>query len=93
VALAQVSFADQANATTFATVADTDGSGGINDLVTDGGAWHGGPTSFDNAAYTVIVQGTSVRVIEVVWLRGTSSPTDPALNRLAASSAGLPGSQ
>jgi hypothetical protein len=93
VALAEVSFADQANATAFATLANTDGSGGITDLATDGSAWHGGPASFDNAAYTVIVQGTSVRLTEVVWLRGTPSQTDPALNRLAATSAGLPGSQ
>jgi hypothetical protein len=92
VALAEVSFADQGSATAFSMVANTDGSGGVTDLVTDG-TWHGGPTSFDNAAYTVIVQGTSVRLTEVVWLHGTSSPTDPALDRLAATSAGLPGNQ
>jgi hypothetical protein len=90
VALAEVSFADQASATAFGMVANTDGNGGVTDLVTDG-TWQGGPASFDNAAYTVLVQGTSVRLTEVVWLHGTSSPTDPALDRLAATSAGLPG--
>ena len=52
-----------------------------------------GPKSFNNAAYTVTVQGTSVRLTEVVWDDGTSSPTDPALAKLAATSAGLPGNQ
>ncbi|HEX5401503.1 MAG TPA: hypothetical protein VFX16_04290 [Pseudonocardiaceae bacterium] len=93
VALAVVTFADPATATAFGTEANTPGSGGITDLVTDGAGWPGGPTSFDNAAYTVTVRDTSVRVTEVVWSDGPSSPTDPALNRLAATSAGLPVSQ
>jgi hypothetical protein len=93
VALAVVNFADPATATAFGAQANTPGAGGITDLVADGGDWPGGPTSFNNAAYTVTVQGTSVRLTEVVWSDGTSSPTDPALNKLAATSAGLPANQ
>ncbi|HEY3747880.1 MAG TPA: hypothetical protein VGL80_01680 [Pseudonocardiaceae bacterium] len=93
VALAVVTFADPATATAFGAQANTPGSGGITDLVADGGDWPGGPTSFNNAAYTVAVQGTSVRLTEVVWSDGTSSPTDPALTKLAATSAGLPANQ
>lgn len=90
VALAIMTFADAGTATAFGTEANTPGTGGITDLVTDG-AWHGGP-KFDNAAYTVAVHGNTVRITEVVWLTGTSSPKDPALTRLASTSAGLPGS-
>jgi hypothetical protein len=93
VALAEVTFADHATATAFATQADTDGAGGITDLVGDGGTWQGGPSSFDDAAYTVTVRDTSVRLTEVVWIKGTSSPTDPALRQLAVTSAGLPDKQ
>jgi hypothetical protein len=91
VALATVTFRDPPTATAFGTEANTPGSGGIADLVTDGD-WRDGPKSFDNAAYSVAVHDATVRVTEVVWLTGTSSPHDPALTKLAATSAGLPGS-
>ncbi len=93
VALVVVTFADDATATAFGTQARTPGGGGITDLVADGHHWPGAPASFDDAAYTVTVQGTAVRLTEVVWTTGTSSPADPALQRLAAVSAALPGSQ
>jgi hypothetical protein len=93
VALAVLTFPDQATATAFGTEASTPGSGGVTDLVADGGAWPGGPASFDDAAYTVSVRHTSVRLTEVVWAAGRSSPTDPALTSLATTSAGLPGKQ
>jgi hypothetical protein len=93
VALAEVTFADQATASAFAGVAGTDGAGGITDLVADGGTWSGGPKTFDDAAYTVTVRAAAVRLTEVVWIRGTSDPTDPALRQLATAAAGLPGKQ
>jgi hypothetical protein len=91
VALAVVTFQDATTATAFRTEANTPGSGGITNLVTDGD-WRGGPKSFDDAAYAVAVQDATVRVTEVVWLTGTSSPQDPVLTRLATTSAALPGS-
>jgi hypothetical protein len=93
VAMAMVTFADQATATAFGAQARTPGSGGITDLVADGRSWPGSPHSFDDAAYTVTVQGALVRLTEVVWTTGTSSPDDPALRRLATVSAALPGGQ
>lgn len=90
VALAIMTFADTATANAFGAEANTPGTGGITDLVRDGD-WRGGP-KFDNAAYRVAVRDTTVRITEVVWLTGTSSPNDPALTRLASTSAGLPGS-
>jgi hypothetical protein len=91
VALAELTFASQATAAAFGTVANTPGSGGVTDLVADGDGWQGGPSSFDDAAYTVVVRDNTVRLTEVVWIRGTSNPDDPALGRLAATAAGLPG--
>jgi hypothetical protein len=92
VALAVLSFTDATTATAFGTEANAPGTGGVTDLVAQGDGWPGGPRSFDNAAYTVAVSNTTVRLTEVVWVRGPTRPTDPALTRLAAISAGLPAS-
>lgn len=91
-ALAQtvVNFADAATATAFAAVANTPGSGGVNDLVKDGQGWPGGPKSFDNAAYSVSTAGASARIIEVVWIDRAAAPTDPGLTHLATEATGLP---
>jgi hypothetical protein len=93
VAVAVLTFADQPTAAAFADVANTPGSGGITDLVKDGHGWAGGPRSFDDAAYSVTVRDTLVRLTEVVWSSGPSDPGDAVLHRLAATSAGLPGNQ
>ncbi|HEY0806572.1 MAG TPA: hypothetical protein VGD84_15980 [Pseudonocardiaceae bacterium] len=92
VALAVVTFHDAATAKAFGDEANTPGTGGISDLVKDGVRWAGGPTSFDNAAYTVAVHDVSVRLTEVVWVGRASRPNDPALTKLAAAAAGLPAS-
>jgi hypothetical protein len=92
VALALVTFDDPATARAFGAEASMPGIGGITDLVKDGANWTGGPTSFDDAAYTVVVRDATVRLTEVVWIGRISSPTDPALTRLANAAAGLPDS-
>ena len=92
VAVAVVSFHDQATAKAFADVANTPGTGGITDLAQDGSSWPDGPKSFDGAAYTVVVRDTSVRLTEVVWIDQKSTPADPGLRKLAAAAADLPGS-
>jgi hypothetical protein len=93
VALAVVTFPDKATATQFGAEAGTPGTGGITDLVASGGGWAGGPKSFNDAAYVVTVRDTAVRLTEAVWTAGTSNPADPALAKLATTSAGLPGNQ
>lgn len=92
VALVVLTFADAATASAFGTEANTPGTGGITDLVAQGDGWRGGPKSFDDAAYTVVVTDTTVRLTEVVWVNGRSRPDDPALTALASVSAGLPAS-
>jgi hypothetical protein len=90
VALAVVSFTDAATAKAFGVEANTPGTGGVTDLVQDGTGWPGGPKSFDNAAYTVVVLDSTVRLTEVVWSGAGSTPSDPSLIHIAALSAGLP---
>jgi len=92
VAIAVVSFHDQATAKAFADFAKTPGTGGITDLIQDGSSWPEGPKSFDGAAYTVVPHDASVRLTEVVWIDRKSAPSDPDLTKLAAAAAGLPGS-
>ncbi|HEX9334672.1 MAG TPA: hypothetical protein VF892_02255, partial [Pseudonocardiaceae bacterium] len=92
VALADVTFGDPATAKAFGTEANTPGTGGIADLVKEGAHWTGGPTLFNDAAYTVLVRAASVRLTEVVWIGRASNPTDPALTRLATAAASLPAS-
>jgi hypothetical protein len=92
VAVAVVSFHDQATAKAFADVANTPGTGGITDLAQDGSSWPDGPKSFDGAAYTVVVRAASVRLTAVVWIDRKSTPSDPGLRKLAAAAADLPGS-
>lgn len=90
VALAVLTFQDATTAKAFAAEARLPGVGGITDLVKDGSRWAGGPASFDNAAYSVVLRDTSVRLSEAVWISQASNPTDPALSRLASAGAGLP---
>ncbi len=90
VALAVLTFADPAGASAFVAVADTPGSGSITDLVAEGRGYSGGPASFDNAVYSVTAHGSSVRLVEVVWVDRATNPNDAALRTVAGEAAALP---
>jgi hypothetical protein len=90
VAVAVLGFPDPTSASAFVTVANTPGSGGITDLVADGKGYPGGPKSFDNAAYTVTAQGSTVRLIEVVWVKKATDPNDAQLHKVATEAVALP---
>ncbi|MEV8609402.1 hypothetical protein AB0383_15925 [Amycolatopsis sp. NPDC051373] len=83
VTMAVVRFPDAAQATHFKQVADTPGGGGILDVATETGKWPGPPPQFDSAAYTSKLDGTGVRLVQVVWQSGPSTPDDPGLTRAA----------
>lgn len=93
VALAVLAFPDPTSASSFVSVANAPGSGSITDLVAEGKGWPGGPKSFDNAAYSVTAQGSTVRLVEVVWVRKPSQPNDKTLQKIAGDAAQLPASQ
>ncbi|WP_328646710.1 hypothetical protein OHS58_48310 [Amycolatopsis sp. NBC_00348] len=85
-----VAFPDAAQAAAFKAVADTPGGGGILDLAAETGKWGTPAPRFENAAYTSRLEGTSVRVVQAVWVPGPSTADDPGLVRAAKAALDLP---
>jgi hypothetical protein len=85
-----VAFPDAAQAATFKAITDTPGGGGILDLAAETGKWGDPAPRFENAAYTSQLEGTSVRVVQAVWVPGPSTPDDPGLARAAKAALDLP---
>ncbi|MFG1645192.1 hypothetical protein ACGFMK_33320 [Amycolatopsis sp. NPDC049252] len=85
-----VAFPDAAQAAAFKAITDTPGGGGILDLAAETGKWSGPAPKFENAAYTSKLEGTSVRVVQAVWVPGPSTPDDPGLARAAKAALDLP---
>ncbi|WP_037313922.1 hypothetical protein [Amycolatopsis orientalis] len=90
VTIAVVEFPDTALATAFKAAADTPGGGGILDLATETNQWQGDVPVFEGAAYQSSQDGNSVRLIQVVWVPGPSTPDDPGLVRGAKAALELP---
>jgi hypothetical protein len=88
--VASVEFAEAGQASAFKAVADTPGGGGIIDLATETGQWQGEVPVFDGAAYSSSLEGSNVRLVQVVWVPGPSKPDDPGLVRAAKSALTLP---
>lgn len=81
--VAVITFTDAKVATDFRAVADTPGGGGIIDVGSETGKWPRGTPQFDGAAYASSLSGNAVRLVEVAWYPGLSTPDDPALVRAA----------
>jgi hypothetical protein len=90
VTVAIVQFANAAQATDFKTIADTPGGGGIVDIATETSKWPGSGSVFEGAAYCSAFAGSSVWLVQAVWLSGPSTPDDPGLIRAAKSALDLP---
>ncbi|WP_167386370.1 hypothetical protein [Amycolatopsis regifaucium] len=90
VTIAVVEFPDTAQATAFKAAADTPGGGGILDLATETNQWQGEVPVFEGAAYQSSQDGKAVRLIQVVWVPGPSTPDDPGLVRGAKAALELP---
>jgi hypothetical protein len=88
VSLARVTMADVANAQALRSLADTDGSGNVADLLREGVRYDGGPEKLSGAQYASTQQGTTVTIVETSFTadRGSSS----ALDALASSALSLP---
>jgi hypothetical protein len=88
VSLSRVTMPDVANAQALRSLADTDGSGNINDLLREGVRYEGSPTKLSSAQYASAQEGTTVTIVESSWTgtRGASS----ALDALASSALSLP---
>ncbi|MFC9257311.1 hypothetical protein [Amycolatopsis thailandensis] len=90
VTIAVVEFPDAEQATAFKAAADNPGGGGILDLATETDQWQGDVPVFEGAAYQSSLDGKSVRLIQVVWVPGPSTPDDPGLVRGAKAALELP---
>ncbi|WP_449224335.1 hypothetical protein [Amycolatopsis thailandensis] len=90
VTIAVVEFPDAEQATAFKAAADNPGGGGILDLATETNQWQGDVPVFEGAAYQSSLDGKSVRLIQVVWVPGPSTPDDPGLVRGAKAALELP---
>ena len=88
VSLARVTMPDVANAQALRSLADTDGSGNVNDLLREGVRYEGGPTKLARAQYASAQQGATVTIVESSWT-GTAGASS-ALDALACSALSLP---
>ncbi|MGH3631888.1 MAG: hypothetical protein ACRDRL_31165, partial [Sciscionella sp.] len=87
---AVVDFADSGAAAGFKRAADTPGGGGISDPTGNGGAGRRAPNSFSDATYASTRTGKQVRIVEVVYTHGPSTPGEPELRRVAGAALALP---
>jgi hypothetical protein len=88
VSLARVTMPDVANAQALRSLADTDGSGNVNDLLREDVTWNGGPTQLSRAQYASAQEGSTVTIVETSWT-GTAGATS-ALDALASAALSLP---
>ncbi|WP_222193172.1 hypothetical protein [Modestobacter italicus] len=88
VSLARVTMPDDASAQALRSLADTDGSGNVSDLLREGVSWEGGPTALSRAQYASSQQDATVTIVETSWT-GEAGPTS-ALDALASSALSLP---
>lgn len=90
VSVAVIEFGQAAPAKLLHKVADTEGSGGAQDIATVQRKWPDQPPSFDNAAYRTEVDGNQVRLVQATWLGRPSSPDDKTLARIARTAFEIP---
>lgn len=90
VSIAVIEFPNAEQARAFKGVADTPGGGGILDVATETAQWQNEVPVFEGAAYQSRIDGNSVRLVQVVWLPGPSTPDDPGLVRGAKAALELP---
>jgi hypothetical protein len=88
VSLSRVTMPDVANAQALRSLADTDGSGNVNDLLREGVRYDGGPAKLSAAEYASAQQGTTVTIVETSWTGGAGNSS--ALDALASSALSLP---
>jgi hypothetical protein len=88
VSLSRVTMSDVGNAQALRSLADTDGSGNVNDLLREGMRYDGGPAKLTAAQYASAQEGPTVTIVETSWT-GTAGASS-ALDALASSALSLP---
>ncbi|PRX48456.1 hypothetical protein B0I33_104272 [Prauserella shujinwangii] len=90
VSFAAITFADDATAAEFLAVAETPGSGTVEDLATRTGDWPDPAPTFANAAFAAAADGPTVRLTLSGPLRGAAEPGDAGLAKVARAALELP---
>ncbi|HEV2780897.1 MAG TPA: hypothetical protein VGX25_16045 [Actinophytocola sp.] len=89
--VAVLRFPDSASADELRAVADKPGSGAVSDVSVEGTPWpDGGKPFFESAAYASGREGTSVKLVQAVWMDQPSTPDDKTLKGLATRALQLP---
>jgi hypothetical protein len=88
VSLSRVTMPDVANAQALRSLADTDGSGNVSDLLREGVRYDGGPSELSRAQYASAQEGTTVTIVETSWTEGSGASS--ALDGLASAALSLP---
>ncbi|TWF91677.1 hypothetical protein [Saccharopolyspora dendranthemae] len=82
VSIAIVDLPDARAATELRKLLESAGTGGISDLLSQGGGWPGAPRDFGDSARSVQQTANQVRVVQAVWSQRRSHPDDPELRAM-----------
>jgi hypothetical protein len=83
IATNEVTFSNAAQARSYLTLVNADGTGNIADLLREGARYPGGPTALPTAAFASVQDAAVVRVAEAGYVAGPSSPSDATLLAVA----------
>ena len=89
VSVSVVQLADDATATEFRTLVDTNGTGNVDDLLSSGETYQGAPAEFPSGAYASDLAGVEVRIVEVGWLDEGAGGDDALLEATAEAALAL----
>ena len=89
VSVSAVEMPDPASAQALRSLADTDGSGNVSDLLREGVRYPGSPAELRNAQYASSQTGSTVTIVESSWA-GPGGSSTSALDALASSALSLP---
>jgi hypothetical protein len=92
VSVARVAMPDEASARALQELADTDGSGNVNDLLREGVRVDGAPARLSGAQYDSGVDGVTVTIVETAWADQAAQGNAAVLDGLAATALELPSS-
>jgi hypothetical protein len=92
VSVARVAMPDEASARALQELADTDGSGNVNDLLREGVRVDGAPARLSGAQYDSALDGVTVTIVETAWADAAARGDAATLDGLAASALELPSS-
>jgi hypothetical protein len=88
VSVVRVQMPDTAAARDLQALADTNGTGNVNDLLREGVRYEGGPERLSGAEYASAVSGPTVTIVESSWVQSEAGDI-AVLDRIAAAALGL----